>query len=74
MKEHFYDGESGSGLSGVESYNCTVSELTGGPAARREISVSPEMSLTEEQCKEAMTLMRYYSDEATIKQKMKIPF
>lgn len=48
--------------------------MTGGPPAGREPSVSPEMTLTEEQCKEAMALMRYCSDEASIKQKMKVTF
>lgn len=85
MKEHFYDGESGSGylawrLKTVQRRSASSQsrgssrELTGGPAARREASVSPEITLTEEQCKEAMALMRYCSDEATIKQKMKITF
>ena len=32
------------------------------------------MTLTEEQSKEAMSFMKYSSDEATIKQKMKITF
>ncbi|KAM4578246.1 uncharacterized protein V3H82_007716 [Fundulus diaphanus] len=83
--EHFYDGESGSGYlawrlktiqrkSASSESRGSSRQLTGGPAARREASFSPEMTLSEEQCKEAMALMRYCTDEATIKQKMKMTF
>lgn len=83
--EHFYDGESGSGylawrLKTVQRRSASSQnrgssrELTGGPAARREASVNPEMTVTEEQCKEAVALMTYCSDKAIIKQKMKITF
>jgi hypothetical protein len=49
-------------------------QLNAGPVARREASFSPEMTLSEEQCQEAMALMRYCTDEATIKQKMMMTF
>lgn len=48
-------------------------QLTGGGlTARRDASFSPEITLSEEQCKEAVSFMKYSSDEATIKQKMKM--
>ncbi|KAM8828384.1 uncharacterized protein AB9W97_004373 isoform 2-T9 [Spinachia spinachia] len=82
--EHFYDGESGSGYlawwlkiiqrSASSESGGSSRQLTGGPAARREALFSPEITLSEEQCKEAMALMRYCTDEATIKEKMKMTF
>lgn len=76
-KEHFYDGESGSGylawrLKTVQRRSASSEsresprQLIGGPAARREASFTPEMTLSEEQCKEAVALMKYCTDEATI--------
>ncbi|XP_029939128.1 uncharacterized protein LOC115381707 [Salarias fasciatus] len=83
--EHFYDGESGTGylawrLKTIQRRSASTEsrgpsrQLTGGPASRREASFSPEMTLSEEQCQQAMALMRYSTDESTIKQKMKITF
>ncbi|XP_056466869.1 uncharacterized protein LOC130405728 [Gadus chalcogrammus] len=83
--EHFYDGESGTGylawrLKTIQRSNATSATRTsprqtcGGPKAKRDALRSPEMTLTEEQSKEAMSFMKYSSDEATIKQKMKITF
>ena len=85
LKEHFYDGESGTGylawrLKTIQRSNATSATRTsprqtgGGPKAKRDALRSPEMTLTEEQSKEAMSFMKYSSDEATIKQKMKITF
>lgn len=85
MQEHFYDGESGSGylawrLKTVQRRSASSEsrgssrQLTGGPVARREASFSPEVTLSEEQCKEAKAFMRYCTDEAAIKQKMKMTF
>ncbi|KAM4573857.1 uncharacterized protein PAE49_008565 [Odontesthes bonariensis] len=84
--EHFYDGESGSGylawrLKTIQRKS-TLSEgrrsscqLTGGgPTARRDASFNPEVTLSEEQCKEAISFMKYSSDEAAIKNKMKMTF
>lgn len=81
-KEHFYNGESGSGwrLKTVQRRSASSEsrelprQLTGWPAARREASFTPEMTLSEEQCKDAVALMKYCTDEATIKEKMKITF
>ncbi|XP_030008222.1 uncharacterized protein LOC115431732 [Sphaeramia orbicularis] len=83
--EHVYDGESGSGYlawrlktiqrrSALSESRSSSPQLTGGPAARGEAPISPEMTLSEEQCQQAMALMRYCTDEATIKQKMKMTF
>ena len=85
LKEHFYDGESGTGylawrLKTIQRSNATSEtrasprQTGGGPKARRDVSLCPEMTLTEEQCKEAMSFMKYCSDEASVKQKMKITF
>ncbi|XP_013856450.1 uncharacterized protein LOC106512362, partial [Austrofundulus limnaeus] len=84
--EHFYDGESGSGylawrLKTIQRSSTSSegrrssSQLTGGgPTARREASFNPEVTLSEEQCKEAISFMKYSSDEATINNKMKMTF
>ena len=37
-------------------------------------SFNPEMTLSKEQCREAMSFMKHSSDEATIKQKLKMTF
>ncbi len=53
----------------------SLRQLTGGgPSARRDASFNPEITLTEEQCKEAMPFMKYSSDEDIIEQKMKMTF
>ncbi|XP_029011790.1 uncharacterized protein LOC114858567 [Betta splendens] len=84
--EHFYDGESGTGYlawrlktiqrrsSSAESRGPSHLLAGGGPTAKREALFNPEVILSEEQCKEAMSLMKYCSDEATIKEKMKVTF
>ncbi|KAK0148823.1 hypothetical protein N1851_010769 [Merluccius polli] len=84
--EHFYDGESGSGYlawrlktiqrksASSESRGSSGQLTGGGPTAGRDASFSPEMTLSEEQCREAMSFMKHSSDEATIKQKMKMTF
>lgn len=41
-------------------------QLTGAPAVKREASFSPVMTLSEEQCQQAMALMRYCTDEMKI--------
>lgn len=85
LKEHFYDGESGSGYlawrlktiqrNSTSSEGRRSSQLTGGgPTARRDASFNPEVTLSEEQCKEAISFMKYSSDEAAIKNKMKMTF
>ena len=86
LKEHFYDVESGSGYlawrlktiqrkSASSESRGSSSQLTGGgPTARRASSVHPEIQLSEEQCREAVSFMKYSSDEAAIKQKMKTTF
>ncbi|KAM8751483.1 uncharacterized protein AB9X84_013033 [Acanthopagrus schlegelii] len=84
--EHFYDGESGSGYlawrlktiqrKSVSSERRGSSRQLkgGGPTTRRDASFNPEMTLSEEQCREAMSFMKHSSDEAAIKQKMKMTF
>lgn len=86
LKEHFYDAESGSGYlawrlktiqrkSASSTSRDSSSQLTdGGPTARRDSSYSPEMTLSKDQCREAVSLMKHCSDDATIKQKMKMTF
>lgn len=46
----------------------------GGPAARRESQFVPETVLSEDECKEAIALMKHSADEYTIKKKMKLTF
>ncbi|XP_027132283.1 uncharacterized protein LOC109136798 isoform X2 [Larimichthys crocea] len=46
----------------------------GGPAARRETQFVPESVLSEDECKEAIALMKHCPDEDTIKKKMKLTF
>ncbi|KAI3367654.1 hypothetical protein L3Q82_026496 [Scortum barcoo] len=84
--EHFYDRESGSGYlawrlkiiqrkSVISEGRRSPCQLTsGGPKARREALFSPEVALSEEQCREAMSFMKHSTDEAAIKQKMKLTF
>ncbi|XP_055016287.1 uncharacterized protein LOC129410991 [Boleophthalmus pectinirostris] len=49
-------------------------ELLGGPTARRESQYLPEPPMSEEECREAMSLMKHSSDENTVKKKMKQTF
>lgn len=87
LKEHFYDGENGSGYlawrlktvqrrcSSSEREGPSSSELTnGGPTARREFFLTPDVSLSTEQCKEAVSFMKHSSNEAAVRQKMKMTF
>lgn len=46
----------------------------GGPAARREPQCVTETVLSEDECKEAIALMKQSADEDTIKKKMKLTF
>ncbi|XP_054882533.1 uncharacterized protein LOC129357036 isoform X2 [Poeciliopsis prolifica] len=46
----------------------------GGPAARRDTKFVPETVLSEEECKEAIALIKHSADEDTIKKKMKLTF
>ncbi|XP_055009182.1 uncharacterized protein LOC129408877 [Boleophthalmus pectinirostris] len=41
-------------------------ELLGGPTARRESQYLPEPPMSEEECREAMSLMKHSSDENTL--------
>ncbi len=46
----------------------------GGPVARRETQFVPETVLSEEECKEAIALIKHTADEDTVKKKMKLTF
>ncbi|XP_034566405.1 uncharacterized protein LOC117831709 [Notolabrus celidotus] len=83
--EHFYDAESGSGYlawrlktiqrKSASSESRGSRQLSGGgPTARRDASFSPEITLNEAQCREAISFMKYSSDEAAIKQKMQMTY
>ncbi|KAI2666648.1 Peptide deformylase [Labeo rohita] len=48
--------------------------FSGGPSAQREASSSTEVILTEEQYREAVSLMMHTSEEATVKVKMRETF
>lgn len=45
-----------------------------GPIAERESSPSTLVTLSEDQCREAISLMKHSYDEETVKQKMKLTF
>ncbi|XP_054914602.1 uncharacterized protein LOC129378319 [Poeciliopsis prolifica] len=49
-------------------------QVLGGPAARRDTKFVPETVLSEEECKEAIALIKHSADEDTIKKKMKLTF
>ncbi|XP_061092563.1 uncharacterized protein LOC133124964 [Conger conger] len=88
--EHYYDGESGSGYlawriktiqrSAAKDRRSSFGESCGGPShgggptARRDSHVVPETALSEEECKEAISLMKHSADEDTVKNKMKLTF
>ena len=65
---------------GIFPYCAASSEGTsredgvGGPAARRETQFVPETVLSEDECKEAVALMKHCPDEDIIKKKMKLTF
>ncbi|XP_032446177.1 uncharacterized protein LOC116737241 isoform X1 [Xiphophorus hellerii] len=46
----------------------------GGPAVRQETQFVPETVLSEEECKEAIALIKHSADKDTIKKKMKLTF
>lgn len=46
----------------------------GGPTARREIQFVPDTVLSEDECKEAVALMKHCPDENTVKKKMMLKF
>lgn len=48
--------------------------FSGGPTAEREASSSTEVILTEEQCREAVSLMKHTSEVETVKVKMREKF
>ncbi|KAL6463627.1 hypothetical protein MHYP_G00280180 [Metynnis hypsauchen] len=61
------------------SYGASPEETSGerglgGPAARRESQFVPETVLSEDECKEAIALMKHLADEDIIKKKMKLTF
>lgn len=49
-------------------------QKNGGPSATRDLHCVPELVLSDEECKEAISLMKYSSDEEMIKKKMKLTF
>ncbi|CAB1352522.1 unnamed protein product [Coregonus sp. 'balchen'] len=83
-KEHYYDPNSGEGYLSYRiktvQRNLASSEkrptqlYSGGPTAERESSPSTLITLSEDQCREAISHMKHSSDEETVKQKMKLTF
>ncbi|KAL3972941.1 fibroblast growth factor [Sarotherodon galilaeus] len=88
--EHYYDGESGTGYLAWRIktiQRCTAKERRlssgdgssgedqcGGPTVRRELQFVTENVLSEDECKEAISLMKHSADEDTVKKKMKLTF
>lgn len=51
------------------------SQITnGGPTAQRDVFFPPNVSLNKQQCKEAVSFMKHSSNEAAVRQKMKMTF
>lgn len=48
--------------------------MSGGPTVRRQSQFVPETALSEDECKEAISLMKHSVDEDIIKNKMKLTF
>ena len=48
--------------------------MSGGPTVRRVLPYVPETTLSEEECKEAISLMKHSADEDMVKKKMKLTF
>ncbi|XP_057184180.1 uncharacterized protein LOC130550703 [Triplophysa rosa] len=84
--EHYYDPQSGQGYlswkikniqrnrAPSETRRCVSQSFSGGPSAQREASSSTEVILTEEQCREAVSLMKHTSEVDTVKVKMSETF
>ncbi|XP_076841258.1 uncharacterized protein LOC143485576 isoform X2 [Brachyhypopomus gauderio] len=78
--EHYYDGASGTGYLAWRIKTIQRSTARdrrssyGGPTARRESQFVPETVLSEDECKEAIALMKHLADEDIIKKKMKLTF
>ncbi|CAL9684453.1 unnamed protein product [Knipowitschia caucasica] len=88
--EHYYDSQSGSGYlawriktiqrSTARDRRASFEEgrpgktTEGGPTARRELQYLPEKNLSEDECKEAISLMKHTTDEDLVKKKMKLTF
>ncbi|XP_063078502.1 uncharacterized protein LOC134468517 [Engraulis encrasicolus] len=87
--EHYYDGESGTGylawrIKTVQRSSAkdrrasgegpSGTEHAGGPTVNREFQHVPETTLTEEQCREAISVMKHSTDEEMVKRKMKLTF
>nr|XP_057907985.1 uncharacterized protein LOC131104634 isoform X1 [Doryrhamphus excisus] len=49
-------------------------DMSGGPTVRRVSQFVPETVLSEDECKEAMSLMKHSADEDTVRKKMKLTF
>ncbi|XP_054902520.1 uncharacterized protein LOC129370504 isoform X1 [Poeciliopsis prolifica] len=61
-------------LTAASSEEGSCQQGLGGPAARRDTKFVPETVLSEEECKEAIALIKHSADEDTIKKKMKLTF
>ncbi|XP_036000032.1 uncharacterized protein LOC118564856 isoform X2 [Fundulus heteroclitus] len=57
-----------------ESAKGSSEDVSGGPTVRRESEFVPETALTEEECNEAISLMKHSADEDIVKKKMKLTF
>lgn len=66
IKYVLYCVESAKGPSG--------DDMSGGPTVRRESDFVPETALSDDECKEAISLMKHSADEDTIKKIMKLTF
>ncbi|XP_039880756.1 uncharacterized protein LOC120729287 isoform X2 [Simochromis diagramma] len=60
--------------SGAPGDGSSGEDQCGGPTVRRELQFVTENVLSEDECKEAISLMKHSADEDTVKKKMKFTF
>ncbi|XP_019209028.1 uncharacterized protein LOC102083163 isoform X4 [Oreochromis niloticus] len=60
--------------SGAPGDGSSGEDQCGGPTVRRELQFVTENVLSEDECKEAISLMKHSADEDTVKKKMKLTF
>ncbi|XP_051512255.1 uncharacterized protein LOC127416755 [Myxocyprinus asiaticus] len=57
-----------------EGQGASSEGMSGGPTVRRESEFTPEIVLSEDECKESIAFMKHSADEDTVKKKMKLTF
>ncbi|XP_076732114.1 uncharacterized protein LOC143413287 [Maylandia zebra] len=60
--------------SGAPGDGSSSEDQCGGPTVRRELQFVTEKLLSEDECKDTISLMKHSADEDTVKKKMKLTF